>query len=755
MKTRLACLALASAAVCAAQTNNPPVTAPSSGSDETVQLPQFTVSTERANPYLATDSMSTGRIGGALIDTPFTVDVITSDFLNDIGANSLLDASQYLAGMSQGRLGGENGIAERQSIRGFENSGRLIDNFGSGFQAQLDPDLYERVEIVEGPDSVLSPTGSPGGTINVITKSPQFNPATWVSHELGNYFADKATFDSTGPIGQNSPVAYRVVAAYQDAETFVPGKVIQWDFNPQLAWKISDRAQLTVKYSDIHWESLGGASNPGTVWIVPDTVANGAIAPTTPAPGFAYRGENGVPDWADRSDLVQRLAAEFTTAVADNISMRLAACYLYDHMNIDGGQDSFPGQSNRYDPYTGVYTPDYTWALASGTYVPTYSAEYNPLSIARVAQINPQWTHDIQIQNDWAGNFTAGPVSIRPVAGGAYEHTINPTYNETAPLPSIDLYAPPYGDPIHPPASAYTTSADTVTITTDRQLYGYLRFGFLSDRLFLTTGYSRLWVETGTQNLLNGVLTPLHGFQNTYLDGIVIKPISNVAIYADTSTNAALANFNNQPLWQQGKQYEFGFKSTFFDQRLSIDADHFQIRENNLVTPNPVYLSNPLTEPIDLLADQTCSGYEVSVVGGITRNLSVLADATAQTPRDAFGRRPRNEPDQLANLLLKYDFRDGMLKGLGAFMGVNHIGTVAGENPSSSGTQLGVIEQVSFYLPSRTIVNAGAVYRISRYRFNLNLDNLLDTRTVYQASGRFNMTPFPTLTVRFTTTIAL
>src|SRR4051794_22578853 len=115
MKRSLLLLSLGFVPFCAAQ-----VTTPASQPEAAVQLPRFNVQSEKTNSYRATDSLSAARTSGALIDTPASVNVITRDFLNDIGANSMLDATQYISGIANGRLGGANGIAERQSIRGFE-----------------------------------------------------------------------------------------------------------------------------------------------------------------------------------------------------------------------------------------------------------------------------------------------------------------------------------------------------------------------------------------------------------------------------------------------------------------------------------------------------------------------------------------------------------------------------------------------------------------------------------------------------------
>ena len=180
---------LAAATAVDAQTAPP---AAATSADELVTLPAFSVSSERANGYRATDSMSAARIRTPIVDTPATVNVITGDFLKDIGAASLFDATQYVSGIGNGRLSGGSGILDRHTIRGYENDGRTIDNFASSFQANLTPLLYERVEIVKGPNAILAPTGTPGGSINVITKAPSFTQANVAQLELGRHLAHKA-----------------------------------------------------------------------------------------------------------------------------------------------------------------------------------------------------------------------------------------------------------------------------------------------------------------------------------------------------------------------------------------------------------------------------------------------------------------------------------------------------------------------------------------------------------------------------------
>ncbi len=77
-------------------------------------------------------------------------------------------------------------------------------------------------------------------------------------------------------------------------------------------------------------------------------------------------------------------------------------------------------------------------------------------------------------------------------------------------------------------------------------------------------------------------------FQDNRMEGILVKPLSNVSVYGSYSTNSGISS-NTPVLWQSGKQYEFGIKAGFFDQNLTLAADHFQISEANVSTINPAH----------------------------------------------------------------------------------------------------------------------------------------------------------------------
>jgi iron complex outermembrane receptor protein len=745
--------------------------------EKIVQLPQFTVTSTRADPYLPTDAVSVSRVAESLMNSPFTVNVVTKELMDDLGINVAFDVTRYTSGVSPGRGTGAAGFMERQDYRGFEALSRTVDNFsgfllptGSGNIAPFDPAFVERTELVMGPDSILSPTGTPGGSINMITKSPKFEQGTDVTAEVGTYNAQKFVIDTTGPvpIGDGKHWAYRAIASVQDTETFTPGRLKQSSGSLQLEYKISSSAKITFKYFGQEWELDGPVTNAndnGEIVYTPDMVG-GASLPNSPQPGETYNGANGDASWSTRMDRVNIGELELTSALGEHVNARFAAQILFDNINQNLCYPS-SSPSETFDPNTGQ--------------VIGVSA-FNPAAVPTIALRYFQISRDLQFQNDYAGSFHPGPVSIQPVVGWASQvgRQTSIVINDASrsDLPLANLLADSYDPPI-PPISQYTGfSVNSPAEASLFQVYGVARLGFFRDRLFLTAGASRTWATVNDYSF-KGVYLPQVGqvgaapntanylqvftFKNTgnaiaptqkdYRDshslGALAKLTPNVSLYASDSSDAGIAA--GHPLWQCGQQYEFGLKSEFFNQRLQFTAAHFQIAQSNVTTINPLFNIGQ-SSILNLLENQTNHGFEFNLAGGLTRNLSVIASVTEMKLRDPLGRRVRNIPDNMANLLLNYHFTAGALKSLSVFVGVSHVGDVAGETESGV-TSLGVPDQPGFYLKPWTVVNAGAGYVWGRYHFNLNVDNVLDSKFWWQPAGRISVSLYPGITFRLTTSV--
>lgn len=735
--------------------------------NETVALPAFAVSAEKADPYRALEAVSLARISGPVIDTPVTINVMSRELLNDLGANSVFEAARYFPGIGNGRGAGTNGgINDRMNFRGFESQTRTVNNFSGTFIPgtstsidTIEPEYIERVEIVMGPNAILNPTGTPGGSMNVVTKVPQFTPASTVRMVLGNYSANKASFDLTGPvsfIGDGRKLAYRIIGTAQDTDTYIPGGFEKWTGGAMLLYQLSPTSQLTFTYIGVDYKAFENASAPNdNGWLIYEpTSIGGAVLPDTPrTPGVTYNGRNGVNAHSITTERTNTVQLLYTGTLFDLFSVRLGGQFL-THKNV--GDSAFPNTattSSTFDPLTGQVTA---------------APAFNPEAVPVVWRYNYGVSAMHSFQNDYAANFTpTDGTTLQFVTGWALNRNHNfPSRTGTAPMPNVNLFT---GEGHFAPRpdlkTQFTYGNRNESHASQQNVYALAKAGAFSDRLFVTAGATRIWVksDTMTRHPVTSVLVSnpkLSGYRDSYIGSVLVKPLPNLSAYYTYSTNANLVTFNSgngiaQPLWSEGVQHEYGLKAEFLEKRLYAAVTRFDMEQTNVTSPNPLANTNPLLAG-NILTDNTSEGWEYSLVGGVTKNLSVIASYTSMKYRDAFGRRVRNVPDEMANALVRYSFPDGRFKNLSIFGAVTTFGEAPAETitalaPAPSPGAPRVPGQPGFYTAAWHVFNAGASYSHGKWSFNLNVDNVTNRKFGWQPASRLTISPYPALTWRLTT----
>ncbi len=122
-------------------------------------------------------------------------------------------------------------LAQRQNYQGYEaftirglyvdnENGYQIDGLRTRNTLQFDPALFERVEVLKGPASLLYGSMEPGGVINFISLQPTLDPFASTGLEYGTYNDVRATFDGSyrldNGIGVRLPVAARRYDTFRD-----------------------------------------------------------------------------------------------------------------------------------------------------------------------------------------------------------------------------------------------------------------------------------------------------------------------------------------------------------------------------------------------------------------------------------------------------------------------------------------------------------------------------------------------------------
>jgi iron complex outermembrane receptor protein len=716
--------------------------AKTAATSDVVVLSPFTVSSDQASPYGASDAVSAVRVRAPLIDTPSSITVLTRDMIDDLQPSRIFDVTRYSAGVQDGR-----GIQfqDRMIIRGFEtqNGARTVDNFLQSADADnVDPDVIDRIEITKGPNAILSPAGAPGGSVNVITKSPFYGkPINSITGQIGMFDSQKLSLDMGGPFSAGSPYAYRLVASWQDSERYwasnarLRGAVVA----PMFGYRLSDRTQLTVKLIGAqHWifrEPL----------LILDPSVTAATHNPFPAPGIDEQSLNGIQPWSSVRTHSADLFTTLTTTVNENLSFRGAVNLRYFFEDDIQEFLSTPSLTTRYNPMTGELTQDYTWAKnSSGQYVPTFSPFFDPHNIP----VRGDWqdtrkkTANVQFDMLYTRNFSH--ISSQTVAGGAFSRQTASGPDRSGSLPGIDLSNP--GKEAWPVWSP-TLSAINNSQYTNWELYLNERLGFFGDKLYVTGGILHYDTYTNSSNGLtpNTPAAILKDSKDMGNFSVLWKALDYVSLYYSHSNNSSPVIANNQPLWRSGVQDEAGFKSEFFKKRVSFTGAYFEISQTNVTVPNPDHQTDP-NAPQQLISDLKDHGVEFELMGGITPDLSVVATYSQLHLRDNLGRRVRAVADRTASLLLNYRVKSGDLKGLATYAGVSYVGSRPGDTPNPNFTPLNVPTQVSFYLKPYYSTTVGLSYHWEdKYMVRFNIDNVLDDHGyLQQAGGRVSGTGLTT-----------
>ena len=252
----------------AAAASAPADTSTSSKSPEVV-LDPFTVTTNKDKGYAATNAISGSRVDTAIKDLPIPVQVITSEFIDDIGATSLRDALTYQSGImlqtqndlenSGGTYGspyGPGGVNNPQGltsninqvqlkIRGFVTNNVLRDGFLRG--NSTDSENIDRIEVVAGPNSLLYGTGNFGGVVDYLIKQPMDQQQGMLNFSFGTYNFMRGALDVTGPISTSEHIDYRIGASWENSDTNVQyQKNSHYFIAPSVSWKPTPTTSLLV-----------------------------------------------------------------------------------------------------------------------------------------------------------------------------------------------------------------------------------------------------------------------------------------------------------------------------------------------------------------------------------------------------------------------------------------------------------------------------------------------------------------------------
>jgi outer membrane receptor protein involved in Fe transport len=211
----------------------------SDANEPVFELNPFVVETDSQDGYLATNSNSGTRLSQAVKELPIPVEIITGEFIEDIGALDVKEALQFSAGLeteiTSQQIGENTSNPNAFRLRGFVSEAVMR----SGFRVigATDSVNIAQVDVVRGPNALLYGIGNFGGVVNYITSrpTPEFRSKAGVTIGSWNFLRFQA--QARGPVGEKH--GYSIGAFTQSGDNWYDhgysekeGISFLWEYKP-------------------------------------------------------------------------------------------------------------------------------------------------------------------------------------------------------------------------------------------------------------------------------------------------------------------------------------------------------------------------------------------------------------------------------------------------------------------------------------------------------------------------------------------
>ncbi len=636
-----------------------------------------------AYQFLSVDTSGATNLPIPIEQVPQSISLVNADFLKAADLKTLGEIAEYTPGATN--VGDQLGAASMINLRGF-TAGRAVDGINVlnvvGYP-NIEPDnaIYDRLEIVKGPASVVYGTSSPGGLVNYVTKSATPQTVNYLYAQAGMWNSYRLEGQAAAPLDAAGNVRVIGVAVYDRGDSFMD--VMHHTTTTLYGGINADLSDSVTAYLHGGYERFVRTAFDG----VP-TEPNGAPAPLPISFCICasnmqiatndYHGESDV-TWHANRDLDFSLKGNFDSASSygitpyseglqsngdlslnvqrlhstdiDNYGIGLSSVYRFDDLGL---KSSFVSVSALYQHSRSFLNWDYSDATDTGS---IYSGD------AAIAQI---------FQSMLAGKFD------------------------------------PY---------VFDITAKTLTVSAQSVLR-------LIDPLSVLLGAS--WAKPELDQTFNGVATTYDlASQMSYRAGLIYEffPRTNAYIsYSQSFYPQALLGVGNTVLPPlTGSQYEAGLKYRSANGLLLLTTALFQIDQNNLGEYSSTVGGIDYYTPAGTVSHK---GIELSALGQITPEWQINAGYTYLSPKitkdsDAaiVGQSELFLSKQTASVYSSYTLGSGVLRGASFGAGVHYVSS-----------QRTAYDNSTLPIPGYALADVTVGYSIEKWLIQLNARNIFDKR---------------------------
>ncbi|RWX13939.1 TonB-dependent siderophore receptor [Rhizobium hidalgonense] len=578
----------------------------------------------------AKNSAGATKISTPLVETPRSVSVTTEKEIEQRGAQTVIEAVRYTAGVTTGTSGFDPRF-DQIFIRGYNAT--TVGDYRDGLRQpyinygmfRTDPYQLQRVEVIKGPVSVLYGSGSPGGLVNKISKLPTEEPIREVGITYGTKDRVQGMFDFGGPISEdNDDFLYRIVGVARRGDTNFDIADDRYLLAPSFTWKPDEGTSFTV-YGLAQADETD--SNVGAI-----TTLDGRILDI----------RQSDPDYDYQKVKQQQVGYQFEHEFDNGLTFRQNL--RYSHLDLEA----------RYLDVT-----SWTGTVAHrGT-----NAIRDEMNV-------------FQVDNQLEAKFDTGPLAHTMLFGLDYTNLKSSFgYGAGAADPAFDfdITNPTYGvSGATPDYNVLASDADMRQVgiyAMDQLEVGNWRFNLGGRQTWVNQTRDSTLPTVSSEDVDKNAFSVQAGALYLFDNGIA--PFVSYATSFDPVTNRSAANTILPPT--KGKQYEVGVKYQPPGSDILLSAVAYHIVEQN--KPR---LANPLTFAYDSQGEVTGKGIELEARAAIADGLDIIAAYTYNdsevTGGNNVGNTPAITPTHIASLWANYTFQESNpFNGLSVGAGMRYV----------------------------------------------------------------------------------
>lgn len=181
--------------------------------------------TEDTHSYTTGSTSSATGLPLSIRETPQSVTVITRQQMDDRGVQSVGDALRNTPGISTQKYDSDR---TEFSARGFAITNFQYDGvnqpydgvYGENPNNSDDSASLDRIEVIKGATGLMTGSGDPSATVNLIRKKPTKEFKASVSGTVGSWDAYRSTGDISGSLNDSGSVRGRFVGSYSDKNSY-------------------------------------------------------------------------------------------------------------------------------------------------------------------------------------------------------------------------------------------------------------------------------------------------------------------------------------------------------------------------------------------------------------------------------------------------------------------------------------------------------------------------------------------------------